>query len=79
MVVRVKTQGLEAEMEGGDDFVPEPFEYKGLCPKRVYPVEDVGNPTFKKRNLKDIEKMKELGFAYIGKSELCIWHRPSLN
>ena len=45
-------------MEGNPDAI-------GLCPPRSYP-EEAGNPIYKKRNLKHIEKLKELGFAYIG-------------
>ena len=33
----------------------------------------------KSREKKSIEKLKELGFAYIGQSQLTLWHRPTHN
>ena len=50
----------------------------GLCPIPQYP-DAAGNPLYSKRNMKDIEKLKELRFAYIGKSQLAMWHRPTDN
>ena len=59
-------------------------EYKrperiGLVPRAVMGMQERGARKKMKADVKDEALLQKLGFAYIGRSVITVWHRPTFN
>lgn len=55
-----------------------PVYRKGIVPKDPSTIIDPSKELREKRK-KSLETLSKLGFAYLGKSQLTCWHKPSLD